>query len=55
LGTSLSSPLRLRASRFGRKRPLLFAMMFKWLPDTYVAWRDVWLGAAAADIVTYSE
>jgi membrane protein len=21
-------------------------MMFKWLPDTYVAWRDVWLGAA---------
>ena len=25
---------------------LLFAMMFKWLPDTHVAWRDVWLGAA---------
>jgi len=25
---------------------LLFAMMFKWLPDTDVAWRDVWLGAA---------
>src|ERR1700730_2811581 len=25
---------------------LLFAMMFKGLPDTYVAWRDVWLGAA---------
>ena len=24
---------------------LLFAMMFKWLPDTEVAWRDVWLGA----------
>jgi membrane protein len=24
---------------------LLFAMMFKWLPDTNVAWRDVWLGA----------
>src|SRR5262249_38914581 len=24
---------------------LLFAMMFKWLPDTDVAWRDVWLGA----------
>ena len=21
-------------------------MMFKWLPDTYVAWRDVWPGAA---------
>src|SRR5262245_59547893 len=25
---------------------LLFAMMFKWLPDTDVGWRDVWLGAA---------
>ena len=25
---------------------LLFAMMFKWLPETYVAWRDVWPGAA---------
>jgi len=24
---------------------LLFAMMFKWLPDTQVRWRDVWLGA----------
>jgi membrane protein len=24
---------------------LLFAVMFKWLPDTDVAWRDVWLGA----------
>jgi membrane protein len=24
---------------------VLFAMMFKWLPDTPVAWRDVWLGA----------
>ena len=24
---------------------VLFAMMFKWLPDTTVAWRDVWLGA----------
>jgi membrane protein len=24
---------------------LLFAMMFKWLPDAQVAWRDVWLGA----------
>jgi membrane protein len=23
----------------------LFAMMFKWLPDVSVAWRDVWLGA----------
>jgi membrane protein len=25
---------------------LLFAMMFKWLPDTPVKWRNVWLGAA---------
>jgi membrane protein len=24
---------------------LLFAMMFKWLPDAQVAWREVWLGA----------
>jgi membrane protein len=24
----------------------LFAMLFKWFPDTKVAWRDVWLGAA---------
>ncbi len=24
---------------------LLFAMIFKVLPDTYVAWRDVWFGA----------
>lgn len=25
---------------------VMFAMMFKWLPDTPVAWREVWLGAA---------
>lgn len=25
---------------------VLFAMMFKWLPDAEVDWRDVWLGAA---------
>lgn len=24
---------------------VLFAMMFKWLPDTPISWRDVWLGA----------
>jgi membrane protein len=24
---------------------VLFAMMFKWLPDTPIQWRDVWLGA----------
>ena len=26
---------------------LLFAMMFKWLPDAKIAWRDVWIGAVA--------
>jgi membrane protein len=25
----------------------LFAMMFKWLPDAEVDWRDVWVGAVA--------
>jgi len=25
---------------------LLFAMMFKWLPNIAVRWRDVWLGEA---------
>jgi membrane protein len=25
---------------------LLFAMMFKWLPDIEIAWSDVWVGAA---------
>ena len=25
----------------------LFAMMFKWLPDAEVDWRDVWLGGIA--------
>jgi membrane protein len=24
----------------------VFAMMFKWLPDVQINWRDVWLGAA---------
>jgi membrane protein len=27
---------------------LLFALMFKILPDGYIAWRDVWLGAVAS-------
>jgi len=26
---------------------LLFAMMFKWLPDAEIGWRDVWLGGIA--------
>ena len=25
---------------------VLFAMIFKWLPETHLPWRDVWLGAA---------
>jgi membrane protein len=29
----------------------LFAMMFKVLPDTYVAWRDVWVGAVLTAIL----
>ena len=30
---------------------LLFAMMFKWLPDTEIAWRDVWIGAALTSLL----
>jgi membrane protein len=30
---------------------VFFAMMFKILPDTFVAWRDVWLGAAATALL----
>jgi membrane protein len=30
---------------------LLFAMMFKWLPDTHIAWRDVWLGAIGTAVL----
>jgi membrane protein len=30
---------------------LLFAMMFKLLPDTHVAWSDVWLGAVLTAIL----
>jgi membrane protein len=30
---------------------LLFALMFKVLPDTYVAWRDVWVGAAVTGML----
>ncbi|HEY0095400.1 MAG TPA: YhjD/YihY/BrkB family envelope integrity protein, partial [Archangium sp.] len=29
----------------------LFAMMYKILPDTHVAWRDVWLGAAVTSLL----
>jgi len=30
---------------------LLFAMMFKWLPDADVAWRDVWVGAVVTAVL----
>jgi membrane protein len=30
---------------------ILFAMLFKWFPDTDVAWRDVWLGAVTAALL----
>ncbi len=30
---------------------LLFAMMFKWLPDTAVDWYDVWLGAIVTAVL----
>jgi membrane protein len=30
---------------------VLFAMMFKWLPDAKVRWRDVWLGAVVTAIL----
>lgn len=29
----------------------LFAMIFKWLPDTPLAWSDVWLGAAVTAVL----
>jgi membrane protein len=30
---------------------LLFAMMFKWLPDAVVDWYDVWLGAVITAVL----
>lgn len=30
---------------------LLFALMFKYLPDAVIAWRDVWFGAAATAVL----
>jgi membrane protein len=29
----------------------LFAMMYKWLPDATIAWRDVWVGAAVTALL----
>jgi membrane protein len=30
---------------------VLFAMLFKWFPDTEIAWRDVWPGAVATALL----
>ena len=30
---------------------VLFAAMFKWLPDTEIAWRNVWVGAFATSVL----
>jgi membrane protein len=30
---------------------VLFGMMFKWLPDAKIAWRDVWFGAVATAVL----
>jgi membrane protein len=30
---------------------LLLAMIFKYLPDTEIAWSDVWIGAAVASLL----
>ena len=30
---------------------VLFAMIFKWMPTTPVAWRDVWIGAAVTAVL----
>jgi membrane protein len=30
---------------------LLFSMLFKWLPDKQLAWRDVWLGAFVTSVL----
>lgn len=30
---------------------ILFAMLFKWFPDTPIAWTDVWLGAATTALL----
>jgi membrane protein len=30
---------------------LVFAVMYKWLPDTHIAWSDVWIGAAVTALL----
>jgi membrane protein len=47
---SMFPEVALQAAAFGVSFAviaLLFALMFKWMPDAPVQWRDVWLGAVA--------
>lgn len=30
---------------------LLFAAIFKWLPDTHISWKDVWVGASVTSVL----
>ena len=39
-----------RSSR-GRSIGLLFALIFRFLPDTRIAWRDVWIGAGITSLL----
>ena len=34
---------------------LLFAMIYKFMPDVRIAWSDVWIGAGAASVVASPE
>jgi membrane protein len=33
---------------------LLFAMIYKWLPNRRIAWRDVWVGAAVTSLLFWA-
>jgi membrane protein len=53
-GRSLSEGLLLGLLNFAVSLgvlTLLFSMLFKWLPDRQLAWRDVWLGAFATALL----
>jgi hypothetical protein len=43
LGSAAAWPAIVRAQQGER---LLFATIFKWLPDARISWRDVWIGTA---------
>ena len=54
LGVSTEDALGLEAANFIVSLALLtalFAMLFKWFPDTDIAWRDVWFGAVLTALV----